>query len=184
MWPKKRSSAALWLVYGHVWPSEEAADYLTGQETFDHPKDLSIRHLFPSYWAKEGVHHGEKLAERIALAAETAEVGSESGHHVTSHIEEYHHPVYVTKAFHRSLDSQLVVSAVPALILTVLTFPLTLTLLFFIVKQLVNIQAVFNQNLVNQMGSSEGHGRLSLNSKLNNAATTLDKALDKYKVDE
>ncbi len=110
MWPKKRSSAALWvrsllscalllhvclarqLVYGHVWPSEEAADYLTGQETFDHPKDLSIRHLFPSYWAKEGVHHGEKLAERIALAAETAEVGSESGHHVTSHIEEYHHP--------------------------------------------------------------------------------------------
>lgn len=56
-------------------------------------------------------------------------------------------------------------------------------LLFFIVKQLVNIQAVFNQNLVNQMGGSESHGRLSLN-KLNNAATTLDKALDKYKTDE
>lgn len=71
------------VVYGHVWPNEEAVDFLAGQENFEHPKDFSIRHLFPSLWAKE-----KPLA---ALAADN-EIGSESGHVTTSHIEEYHHP--------------------------------------------------------------------------------------------
>lgn len=74
------------VVYGHVWPNEETVDFLAGQENFEHPKDFSIRHLFPSYWAKE--HHSEKP---LAALADT-EVGSESGHVTTSHIEEYHHP--------------------------------------------------------------------------------------------
>lgn len=113
MWSTKKVPSAFWVlhslvlasvmlfqlclakqvVYGHVWPTHEetVGDFLAGQENFEHPKDFSLRHLFPSFWAKEH-HHSLLGAKPLAALAADAEVGSESGHVTTSHIEEYHHP--------------------------------------------------------------------------------------------
>ncbi|KAI2807080.1 hypothetical protein BLOT_009042 [Blomia tropicalis] len=147
------------LICGNFWSSQMDREYYPAQHHHQHHHH-DTHGLLSSIIADSDRHPKDYVEHHYVIDGEPKENGF----------------AQKSSQYSSNQPSMLMLSTLPSLLLTVLTFPLTLSLLFHIVRQLVMIQNVFSQTLAAPSKAMSRENQL----KVDEALSKLDRSLQKF----